>query len=203
VDERARPLLERDLDPDPIRQFELWFTDATSAVPLPEAMALATATPAGEPSLRMVLLKGFGPDGLVFFSNYESRKGSDLAANPRAALLLYWHPLGRQVRAEGRVEFVSRADSDAYFRTRPRRSQLAARVSRQSSPIGGRGELEARRDELEREFAEREVPRPEWWGGYRLLPEAWEFWQHREDRLHDRLHYVRDGAVWRIERLQP
>ncbi len=203
MDERARPLLEGDLDADPLRQFELWFADATAAVAMPEAMALATATSDGEPSLRMVLLKGFGPDGLVFFTNYESRKGEELAANPRAALLFYWHPLGRQVRIEGPVEQVSRGESDTYFRTRPHGSQIGARVSRQSSPIGSRDELEGRRDELAREFAEREVPRPEWWGGYMLRPEAWEFWQHREDRLHDRFRYTRKGDAWRVERLQP
>lgn len=203
MDERAQPLLEGDLDPDPLRQFERWFADAAAAVPMPEAMALATATAGGDPSLRMVLLKSFGPDGLVFFSNYESRKGDELAANPHAAVLLYWHALGRQVRSEGVVEHVPRAESDEYFRTRPRGSQIGARVSRQSSPIGSRDELEARSDELEREFAERDVPRPEWWGGYRLRPAAWEFWQHREDRLHDRFRYERDGDSWTIERIQP
>jgi pyridoxamine 5'-phosphate oxidase len=203
VSESGRPLREEDLDPDPLRQFELWFADAAGVVPMPEAMAVATATTAAVPSLRMVLLKGFGPDGFVFFTNYESRKGGELAENPRAALLLHWHALGRQVRVEGSVERVPEAESDAYFSSRPRGSRIGASVSRQSRPIGSRDELEARRDELERELAGAEVPRPDWWGGFRVRPEAWEFWQHRDDRLHDRFRYTRDGDGWRIERLQP
>jgi pyridoxamine 5'-phosphate oxidase len=198
-------LSERDLDPDPLRQLELWYADAAAAAAVrqPDAMALATATTDGVPSVRMVLLKGFGPDGIVFFTSYESRKGIELEANPRAAVALYWQPLGRQVRAEGSVEPIASAESDIYFSTRPRGSQLSARTSRQSSPVESREELEARQAELAREFGERDVPRPEWWGGYRLRPDAWEFWQHRDDRLHDRFRYTLDGGGWRIERLQP
>jgi pyridoxamine 5'-phosphate oxidase len=204
VDVRARPLLESDLDPDPLRQFERWFEEAAGAVRVPEAMALATAAADGAPSVRMVLLKRFDADGLVFHTNYESRKGLELEANPRAAALLYWDPLGRQVRVEGPVERAARTESEEYFRTRPRVAQLGAAVSRQSREIGSRDELEARRDALEHELGGRDVPPPDWWGGYVLRPESWEFWQHREDRFHDRLRYRRaDDGGWRIERLQP
>jgi pyridoxamine 5'-phosphate oxidase len=203
VDEPARPLLEADVEPDPLRQLERWFAEAREAVRVPEAMVLATADPAGAPSARMVLLKRFDADGLVFHTNYESRKGTELEANPRAAALLYWDPLGRQVRVEGPVERVSREESEAYFRTRPRGGQIGAAVSQQSRPIGSREELDARQAEQERELEGREVPLPDAWGGYRLRPDAWEFWQHREDRLHDRLRYERDGGGWRVVRLQP
>jgi pyridoxamine 5'-phosphate oxidase len=203
VDEPARPLLEADVEPDPLRQLERWFAEAREAVRVPEAMVLATADPAGAPSARMVLLKRFDADGLVFHTNYESRKGTELEANPRAAALLYWDPLGRQVRVEGPVERVSREESEAYFRTRPRGGQIGAAVSQQSRPIGSREELDARQAELERELEGHEVPLPDAWGGYRLRPDAWEFWQHCEDRLHDRLRYERDGGGWRVVRLQP
>lgn len=203
MDEPARPLLEADVEPDPLRQLERWFAEAREAVRVPEAMVLATADPAGAPSARMVLLKRFDADGLVFHTNYESRKGTELEANPRAAALLYWDPLGRQVRVEGPVERVSREESEAYFRTRPRGGQIGAAVSQQSRPIGSREELDARQAEQERELEGREVPLPDAWGGYRLRPDAWEFWQHREDRLHDRLRYERDGGGWRVVRLQP
>ena len=187
-----------------MRQFERWFEEAAGAVRLPEAMALATASADGAPSVRMVLLKRFDADGLVFHTNYESRKGLDLAANGRAAALLYWDPLGRQVRVEGTVERISQAESEAYFRTRPRAAQIGAALSQQSRPIASRDELEALRDALERELDGRDVPPPASWGGYVLRPESWEFWQHREDRFHDRLRYRRtDGGGWRIERLQP
>jgi pyridoxamine 5'-phosphate oxidase len=198
------PLLETDLDPDPLRQFGRWFAEAGERVPLAEAAALATATPDGAPSVRMVLLKQFDGRGLVFHSNYESRKGGELEANPRAALLLHWQPLGRQVRIEGPVERTVREESEAYFRTRPRGGQIGAHASRQSHPIGSREELEAREAELARAYEGREVPLPAWWGGYRVRPEAWEFWQHRENRLHDRLRYRPDGrGGWTVERLQP
>jgi pyridoxamine 5'-phosphate oxidase len=205
TDERARPLLERDVDPDPLRQFARWFADARAAgIRAPEAMVLATATPAGAPSARIVLLKGHDERGFVFHTNYESRKGAELAGNPRAALLFHWDPLGRQVRIEGRVERVPRAESESYFRTRPRGGQLGALASRQSEPVASREALEARFAAVEAEHADREVPLPEYWGGFRLRPERYEFWQHRENRLHDRLLYRPDGAGgWTLVRLQP
>jgi pyridoxamine 5'-phosphate oxidase len=200
MNERAGRLLETDVAADPLEQFRRWYADAEQAgIRAPHAMALAT----GGPSVRMVLLKGAEDGGFVFFTGYESRKAGELDANPRAALLFYWDPLGRQVRVEGTVEQVSNEESDAYFATRPRAAQLAAAASRQGRVLAGRAELDARVVELEREYADRDVPRPEHWGGYRLQPDGYEFWQHRQDRLHDRLRYRRDGGVWRVERLSP
>lgn len=164
---------------------------------------MATADGAGRPSARMVLLKEWGPDGFVFYTNYESRKGIELADNPRAALLFHWPPLGRQVRIEGPVTMVSAAASDAYHACRPRGSQLSARASRQSRPVADRAALEARVEQVRREVGEGDVRRPPWWGGYRVVPESFEFWQLGHDRLHDRIAYHRQGDTWRIERLQP
>jgi pyridoxamine 5'-phosphate oxidase len=196
-DSRARPFRRSDLDADPLRLFQAWHAEAGMDV-----VALATAAPDGSPSARMVLLKEADERGFGFHSNYESRKGRELAANPRAALLFYWHELGRQVRVEGRVEPVGRDESEAYFRTRPRGAQLAALTSAQSEPIESREVLESRFAELEAQYPD-EVPLPDTWGGFRLVPDAYEFWQHRENRLHDRFRYRREGDAWKIERLSP
>jgi pyridoxamine 5'-phosphate oxidase len=203
ADEADRPLLQEDLDPDPLVQLRRWLAEARNAgVELPEAMTLATATKDGVPSARMVLLKDAGDDGLTFYTGYESRKGNELAENPRAALVLYWHPFGRQIRAEGPVERIPPGQSDDYFRSRPLGSRLSAAVSHQSEVVSSREELEQAAAELGRRSGE-EVPRPESWGGYRLVPELWEFWQHRLDRLHDRFRYRPGAGGWIIERLAP
>ncbi|HEU5214315.1 MAG TPA: pyridoxamine 5'-phosphate oxidase [Gaiellaceae bacterium] len=197
-------LRRADLAPDPLDQFRRWYAEAGDAVGMPEATALATATPDGAPSVRMVLLKRFDERGLVFHSHYTSRKGRELAANPHAALLFHWSPLGRQVRIEGRVERVSEEDSDAYFATRPRDAQLGALASRQSDSLGSRAELYERLAELEGELAGGPVPRPPTWGGFLVVPSAWEFWQHRENRLHDRFRYeLESSGAWRLDRLFP
>ncbi len=202
-DPRARPLREADVDPDPTRQFNAWLEEARAAgLPLPEAMTLATADASGRPSARMLLLKAADPKGFAFFTGYESRKGRQLDENPRAAIVVYWHALGRQVRVEGPVRRLAAEESDAYFETRPPRSRAAAAASRQSEQIESRERLEA---ELERLLAEHgdAVPRPPHWGGYVLEPETIELWQHREDRLHDRLRYRREDGDWVVERLAP
>jgi pyridoxamine 5'-phosphate oxidase len=198
----AEELLESQAANDPLTQFDLWFDEAGKAVAVPEAMALATASPDGAPSVRMVLLKGADESGFAFFSNYESRKGGQLNANPRAALLFHWRELGRQVRIEGTVERLSDEESDRYFHQRPLGARLSAWVSPQSEVIGSRDEL-TERVETMREHLGSELVRPPHWGGYRLAPAVYEFWQHRDDRLHDRLRYRRDGGRWLRERLAP
>jgi pyridoxamine 5'-phosphate oxidase len=197
-------LRRADLASDPLEEFRHWFAEAGAVLEVPEAMAVATATPDGAPSVRMVLLKGFDERGLVFYSHYTSRKGRELEENPQAALLFHWSPLRRQVRVEGRVERVPGEESDAYFATRPRDAQLGALASRQSDALASRTELYKRLAELERDLGGRTVPRSPTWGGYLLVPAAWEFWQHRASRLHDRFRYERDDSgAWRIERLFP
>jgi pyridoxamine 5'-phosphate oxidase len=202
--ERDRPLRRGDLLDDPLELFHAWFEDARAAgAPMPEALALATATPEGVPSARMVLLKRADERGFVVSTNYDSRKGRELAANPRAALLFHWHAAGRQIRVEGRVERTAPEESDALHRDRPRASRLAAWASRQSEPVGGREELDAAYAARELEFEGADVPLPPFWGGFRLVPEAYEFWQHQENRLHDRFRYARGEGGWRVERLAP
>jgi pyridoxamine 5'-phosphate oxidase len=197
-------LAEADVDADPVVQFGRWFEQATHAGLLePHAMTLATATPDGRPSARMVLLRGFDERGFCFYTNYESRKAAELAANPRAALVFWWDKLERQVRIEGTVERTSRAESEAYFASRPPGSQLSAAVSPQSRVIGDRAALERRVAELATAVPDGHVPLPDFWGGYRLAHEVVEFWQGRPNRLHDRLRYRRAGDTWRIERLAP
>ncbi|HSD24264.1 MAG TPA: pyridoxamine 5'-phosphate oxidase [Solirubrobacterales bacterium] len=197
------PLDREHLASDPIEQFAAWFGEAQEAVPLPEAMALATVDEDGAPDARMVLLKGFGPDGFRFFTNYESAKGGQLEATPRAALILYWRELDRQVRVRGEVERLSADNSDAYFASRPRDSQIAAAVSPQSKPIE-REDLDRRYVELAMELGDSNPERPAHWGGYLLRPEVIEFWQGRDSRMHDRFRYTRGSrGAWSIERLAP
>jgi pyridoxamine 5'-phosphate oxidase len=197
-------LCEEDLADDPMEQFRTWFDEARAlGLPMPEAMTLATSNADGRPSARVVLLHGIEENGFVFHTNYESRKSRELEANPQAALVLYWHPLGRQVRVEGSIERVSEEESAQYFRTRPRGGQLGAWASRQSEQIESRDVLEERVHRLEREYEGREVPLPPNWGGWRLSPETVEFWQGRRSRLHDRLRYRREKDGWVIERLAP
>ena len=194
-----------DLDQDPIRQFGVWFTEAAAThIPEVNAMSLATATLDGIPSVRIVLLKEFDDRGFVFFTNYSSEKGHQLEANPRAALALYWVEVGRQIRIAGSVERTSREESNMYFHSRPRGSQLGAWVSHQSQVIDARRVLDAKFAAMTQRFSGQEIPRPPHWGGYRVRPEIMEFWQRRDDRLHDRFRYTRDtGETWRIERLAP
>lgn len=199
------PLIESNVDPNPFRQFQKWFTEAEAAVPiLPNSMTLATATREGVPSARVVLLKSFDEQGFVFYTNYESQKGKELDENPMAALVFYWPELARQVRITGRVTRTSHEESDAYFHTRPQDSQLGALASRQSEVIPNRKVLEAKMDELINEYRDKPIPLPPFWGGYRLEPVTIEFWESRPSRLHDRLRYSKgDDREWLIERLSP
>lgn len=205
MSDHSEPLREADVDSDPVRQFAAWFAAAgETEIRMPEAVALATVAGDGAPSLRMVLMKGFDEHGFRFFTNYTSRKGRELAANPRGALLFYWDPLGRQVRIEGPVQRTSPEESRAYVVSRPRGSQLSALASPQSEVVVSRAALEDRVAALSAELGESDPPVPDHWGGFRLVPERFEFWQNREDRLHDRLLYTPSAAGgWRIERLAP
>jgi pyridoxamine 5'-phosphate oxidase len=199
------PLLESSLDPNPLAQLARWYADAQAAsVPFADAMTLATATPDGSPSARMVLYKGTESGGILFYTNYESRKARELDENPRAALVFHWPALERQIRLEGTTERLSRPESEAYHRSRPRESQLGAWASHQSAVILSRAELENAYAEISKRFEGKEVPCPENWGGYRLTPVSIEFWASGGARLHDRLRYTREGAAgWRVERLSP
>ena len=198
-------LTKRKVDPNPFKLFTQWFQEGAAAEPiLPEAVTLATATPEGKPSSRVVLLKKFDESGFVFFTNYESRKGTELTENPQAALCFYWRQLERQITVTGTVVQVSREESEAYFRTRPRGSQVGALASRQSQVTANREELEKRFQQVMAEYAGKEIPLPSYWGGYRLAPSTLEFWQGRLNRMHDRLLYSRQSdGQWKIERLAP
>jgi pyridoxamine 5'-phosphate oxidase len=201
---RDTPLHEADLAADPLAQLQHWLAEAADAGLIePTAMTLATATTDGRPAARMVLFKGVHDGGLTFYTNYDSRKGEDLAANPRAALVFWWDKLERSVRAEGRVEKLPATMSAHYFHSRLRISQLSAAVSRQSRAVSDRAALERRYAELEKELGSAEVPLPASWGGYLVRPERFEFWQGRRGRLHDRLVYLPAGRGWRLERLEP
>ena len=198
-------LLEQDLDPNPVAQFGRWFDEARATQqPLPESMTLATATTGGAVSARVVLLKAFDEHGFVFFTNYNSPKSAQLHENPRAALVFWWPPLDRQVRIEGAVCHVTEQESDDYWATRPRGSQLGAWASEQSKVLAGRGDLDERFEQLAATYKDVPIPRPPHWGGYRVIPTLLEFWQGRSDRLHDRFCYrLRDAKDWVIERLSP
>jgi pyridoxamine 5'-phosphate oxidase len=204
-DHTRRPLRKHDLASDPITQFRLWFEEAIHAgLPDANAMTLATATRSGKVSARIVLLKGFDQRGFCFYTNYLSRKGRELEENPHAALVFYWQPLDRQVRIEGDVTKLTAAESDQYFHSRPLLSQIGALASPQSATLPGREVLDKRFDELAEQFKDGFVPRPEHWGGYRVAPHTVEFWQGRENRLHDRLvYYKQSTGGWKIERLAP
>jgi pyridoxamine 5'-phosphate oxidase len=198
------PLREDAVDPDPVVQFRRWYAEAEAAdVVQPDAMVVATATPDGGPNARVVLLRGIDDDGFRFFTNLGSTKGHELAADPRAACLFHWREQQRQVRARGRVSPVDDADADAYWFARPRASRISAWASEQSAPVPSREALDAHGDATAARFGAGEVPRPPFWGGYRVRVDELELWQHRENRFHDRLRYVRVGDGWRLERLQP
>lgn len=199
-----QPLLESEMDPDPFQEFKRWLEKAAGAgLVEPYAMTLATADKSGAPSSRVVLLRGWDERGLAFYTNYESRKARELIENPRASLCFWWGPLRRQVRVRGTVAKTSADESEAYFRTRPRGSQLGAWISEQSRPIAGREALEKELAALEKKYEGKDVPCPPFWGGFRLAPSEYEFWQQGPHRLHDRLLYTRDGEQWKITRLAP
>ena len=202
--ERNPPLNDSDVLPDPLAQFERWLADAAAASLVePTAMSLATVSAEGRPSLRIVLFKGLYQGGFTFYTNYESRKGEELAARPEAALTFWWDKLERQVRIEGRVERVPRELSDRYFHSRPRGSQIGAYTSRQSQVLQKREELDARLAATGERYSGQDIPLPDYWGGYVVVPESIEFWQGRANRVHDRLRYVRAGGNWSMERLEP
>ncbi|MGZ4114919.1 MAG: pyridoxamine 5'-phosphate oxidase, partial [Actinomycetota bacterium] len=201
-DHSDRPLHRRDLLPDPVEQLRRWLDDARDAgVALPEAMALATADAEGRPSVRHVLMRGLDPGGIVFFTNYGSRKADELSVNPNAAAVFLWRELDRQVSTRGPVERTSAEESEAYFRTRPREARIGAWASLQSRPVGSREELDERYREIDARYPGDDVPLPPHWGGFRLRPESFEFWKGRAHRLHDRFGYARTGEGWTIERL--
>jgi len=203
MSERWIPLDVANVDPDPFAQFQLWFAEALGEMAEREAVALVTATPEGAPSARMVLLRHHDGTSFGWYTNYDSRKGRQLEENPQAALLWYCEPLGRQIRIEGSVTRMTARESDSYFAHRPRGSQLGAHASHQSEPLASRGELEERVEAFAAQFEGKDVPRPGYWGGFRLTPDRFEFWQHRDDRLHDRVVYLPDGPSWRRERQSP
>jgi pyridoxamine 5'-phosphate oxidase len=204
-DYALQSLSEAEVKPNPLQQFQIWFDQAIAAeVPEPNAMTLATATPEGIPAARIVLLKGLDEQGFMFYTNYESRKGQELTANPRAVLVFWWAELERQVRIEGTVEKVEEAEAIAYFQSRPVGSRLGAWASNQSQVIHDRQVLEQRLQELTQQYQDQEIPKPAHWGGYRVIPTAIEFWQGRPSRLHDRLRYRQEpSSQWKIERLAP
>lgn len=204
-DYRAEQLTEKEVKSNPIEQFDHWFDEALKAGVLePNAMTLATSSPDGKPSARIVLLKGFNHDGFVFYTNYLSRKGKELAKNPVVSLVFFWPELERQVRIEGTIEKVSKEDSENYFKSRPKESQIGALASPQSQVIDNRSQLEKNLEELTKKYADQEVPKPSYWGGYLVKPQVIEFWQGRPSRLHDRIVYRKaDKSNWKIVRLAP